>query len=494
MIKKLSLSTVVSLFISTALMPAGICSASELLRLEMTVDPFGRKGSIAIDTRGVPAVAYLGGSFNHYVKYARLENGSWVGYAPGGSTDVFAVSLRFSDDDIPYIALDDAAWGQVWVAYPEDGKWQRELVDEHYSYGMTLRSIAFDSSNNPHVVYCGQDGYYSYNFTAPAYVRHAWSDGESWQVENVSDMADDSSRPSLVIGPDDSVHIAWIYQDSLMYAFHDRSGTWGVETVDGPGRGFMVKTGGEIALNGATPCICYGKRRSSGFRALFVARREDASWKLESVAGDLDAGPGDTAYACSIAADSENTHVAYRTVQGDDSHTVRYAVRSHEGWRDFHAAPAGAESFISLALDNCGSPHAAFLGTDLELEYASLLANGDACSVFSSTAGPAAGYELAVPCVRVMEAGNRLSSQCWSVSLSYDHDGLFSVRGIDGPCLKPASDPDAVFYPDGRLVVPRTVAGQDVYSVQLQFDFNSSRLSVVADSLRKVGKKSLLCE
>jgi hypothetical protein len=59
----------------------------------------------------------------------------------------------------------------------EEGVWVVECVDRprHFS-DMTDRSLRFDTSGNPHVVYWDSHGYH---------LGYAYWDGSAWQLENV---------------------------------------------------------------------------------------------------------------------------------------------------------------------------------------------------------------------------------------------------------------------------------------------------------------------
>ena len=91
--------------------------------------------------------------------------------------------------------------------------------------GISSRSLALDSSGNPHIVYGGGNGIY-----------YAYYDGASWHIETV-DISVGSYQPSIAIDSLDKAHIS--YRDSypnytLKYATN-ASGSWVTEIVDSEG-------------------------------------------------------------------------------------------------------------------------------------------------------------------------------------------------------------------------------------------------------------------
>ncbi len=338
-------------------------------------------GDIAIDSSDNIGIGVTG-TISNTAGYVYLVGNTWQVADYQGSDASGGVSLAFSQEGIPYLVYTDMYGGPIIIAHPENGVWEEETVDPHYSGNISFNSLAFDNEDHPHVVYYGTDGF-SYDAADPVYVKHAYYDGTTWHVEKIT-QASGSSLPSIAIGTDDTIHVAWIYDAgveydvSLWYAKSTvGSGSWTVETtpvdysVTGPpGPSIFVGYGGVIALDSHNnPYICYTKH--SAYEALFVASKTGGgSWNVEQVVGDLQNGPLSVGEECQLALDSrDNLHILY-TLENDD---VKYAVKVGSSWIHSFVGKKGYWSGISMVLDSRDQPHLAYQDDRYLMIYATIL-------------------------------------------------------------------------------------------------------------------------
>ena len=183
--------------------------------------------------------------------------------------------------------------------------WAIEHVDALKNFdGMTDRSLALDSSGNPHIAY-GDDHLY-----------YAWYDGSTWHKETVDPAWGVGSNASLKLDGSGNPHISY-YDDTnkdLKYASYDGS-TWSIQTVDSGG-----DVGGytSLALDGSgNPHISYWDTTN---RDLKYVSWTGSSWDIQTVDSE-----GDVGEHTSLALDgSGNPRISY--YDGTNEH-LKYAWR-----------------------------------------------------------------------------------------------------------------------------------------------------------------------
>jgi hypothetical protein len=126
-----------------------------------TVDAQGGSGkfnSIAVDSHGVPHIAYAN------VKYesSSLRYATWTGNAwktetvegASGPTPLYSVGMMLDGKDNPHIAYTLTEARRVKYATRVAGKWQTEIVDAIGQEAYPDRNgIALDAEGNPYVSY-----------------------------------------------------------------------------------------------------------------------------------------------------------------------------------------------------------------------------------------------------------------------------------------------------------------------------------------------------
>ncbi len=217
--------------------------------------------------------------------------------------------------------------------------WRTECVDcPRYFGNAGSRSLALDSSGNPHIVYGGGDGIY-----------YAYYDGLSWHIETV-DIAGEGAdgSPSIAIDSLDKVHISYNLGD-LKYATNT-SGSWVIETVDSEGG-----THPSIAMDSLD-----NVHISYNLDDLKYATNTSGSWVIETVDSEGGTHP-------SIAMDSlDNVHISYgyRFGYPDFSSGLKYATNASGSWvtetvdSDDNDGSVGANN--SIAIDSLDKAHISY--------------------------------------------------------------------------------------------------------------------------------------
>lgn len=223
--------------------------------------------------------------------------------------------------------------------------WQLEVVD---STGGQCSSISIDSNNNPHIAY-GAFG---------CSVKHAYSDGDSWTSEIVSEYPYYGAYDvSMVLDPTGTPHITYIRRGGgypeigiLMYSYWNGS-SWETSCVDEDENGGYRSS---IALDSSgNPHIAYDNQE---YFAVKYASWNGSSWEIETV----ESGASDP----SLVIDSNDIpHIVYRS-----SNNLRYAILDGSVWEHETVSQSGV-GHTALVLDSFDYPHIAFQ-SNMDLHYA----------------------------------------------------------------------------------------------------------------------------
>ncbi len=247
--------------------------------------------------------------------------------------------------------------------WKDNGKWYSEIVREvNESYPMP--TMAVDSQNNPHVIYCGEingsDGtYYSKKIK------------DRWYHESFYDPAtsppDMTLRFSLAI---DSFQIPQLaYNDhnmDLKYSFKD-NGRWVIETLD-----TNVNEEVELILDSqGSPHIVNSNFEGGLGYAVKYAFRNETGWYSEIVEKRL-------SRSVSIDVDSfHRPHIAYIDSDGD----LKYSFKDNGRWvietvEDMNSYLIFEDS-CSMKLDKTNIPHITYIDLwNEQLKYAEKTSNG----------------------------------------------------------------------------------------------------------------------
>jgi hypothetical protein len=216
--------------LSVQVIPSVLCEPAWKTQL---VDPYGAAGSLAVDSKGTPHIAYTtafisnDSSASGGLQYAVLIGKNWTTNTvdPNGSDP----SLALDSQDQPHIAYDGA--GGLKYASLNADSWSMQTIDtSEKGYGSEL---ALDSNANPHVVYFAyntvQNGE---NRNVTAALRYAVFNGHGWNIQTVDTLP--YSGPtlplSIALDSNDYPHILYTYQAdypfSQSYLFNVKYAAW----------------------------------------------------------------------------------------------------------------------------------------------------------------------------------------------------------------------------------------------------------------------------
>ena len=238
------------------------------------------------------------------------------------------------------------------------GKWRIEQVDS--GYVGQYSSLALDARDHLHVSY--------YDFLNDD-LKYAHKDASGWHTETVDYAGYVGAYTSLALDADDRPHISYCSCtdqscstcNDLKHAWHDGN-TWQIEWVDTTGN-----VGGytSLALVGNQPHISYYDFGSGDLK--YAYKDETGSPHV----GILVDGTGrDVGLYTSLAVDAGRRYISYLDVTGQD---LRYAYYDGSNWFTQTLDSAGSAGYYT-SLDLCrtftpGAPRITYYG-DGDLKYA----------------------------------------------------------------------------------------------------------------------------
>lgn len=264
----------------------------------------------------------------------------------GKSCDIGSRSLALDSSQQPHIAY---GGDKLYYARQTDQGWQLETIDYGWGTGGE-QSLALDGSDRPHISY-----YDSLNKR----LKYTTYDGSDWRIDIVDTTASGSfAHSSIAVDGDGRPGISY-YDDServLKYAHYDGS-QWNVETID-----TSAFSNGETSLavdSGDAPHISYG-----GFGELRYAHWTGTNW----VTATVDSGSGVGQYT-SLALDSnDRPHISY---QDGGNEVLKYAYWTGTAWAfdiiDDNITWRQNES--SIAVDSSDNPVVVYNNTNTGFLY-----------------------------------------------------------------------------------------------------------------------------
>src|SRR5665647_2902206 len=182
--------------------------------IKMNVDSAGHYGpylSLALDSCNQPSIAYY--------KYKNTENFSngalMYAWFSGAGWEIMTVDSEVDGNDINLV-LDHS--GQPHISYSnkyapyslkyavlEDGLWRITAVDPSIPVGV-FSSLALDSEDQPHIVYCDITNNTNYDATS-SILKYAWFSGTDWKTMTIESNLGDFS---LVLDKNDRPHISYV--------------------------------------------------------------------------------------------------------------------------------------------------------------------------------------------------------------------------------------------------------------------------------------------
>jgi len=190
------------------------------------VDPQGSGGSIAIDSKGNPHIAYsyrymtnnsLVSWYAYGLKYAVWNGNGWNiqtidSTGPGGI-------LALDSQDRSHILY--AAGYDLKYAVLDGNNWNIQTIDStDPGMGTIKYSMALDSNGNPHAAYSTFNYAKNYsNGSSTEDVKYAVFDGVKWdiQIVDVVNVTIGNLSPSLVLDSNNNPHM--IYLETVQYVY-----------------------------------------------------------------------------------------------------------------------------------------------------------------------------------------------------------------------------------------------------------------------------------
>lgn len=205
----------------------------------------------------------------------------------------------------------------------------------------------------------GRDGQPAVCYASDAGIHLATRDTTgTWTVQPIAAAAGSAGDVALAIDGDGAGHVLVRdpFRNTLAYVT-DRSGTWQSQAVpwrDAAGSGGFLGDGPSLAVDRAgRPHVAYWTH--AGIRHATLV---DADWQIETVIAGTGSGPSP-----SLALDADGSP----TIANFNAETGAVDVAWHDagGWhRDVIApsgSPRGIGGFVSLAVDDLGIPHIAYV-------------------------------------------------------------------------------------------------------------------------------------
>jgi len=255
---------------------------------------------------GLPRIVYKD-ELSGNQKYAEYDGSAWLIQTvdTGDEAGEFC-SLAVDTDDKPHVVYCiNPGFKDLKYGYFNGVSWDLHVLDSEGSVGF-YTSIAINSEGNPYI------SYYDMKNDDLKYAQYSCS---QWSIEVVDTAGDVGQYTSVGIDHNNEPHISYCdnTNEDLKYAYRTSRG-WIIETIDEFG---SVGQRTSLALDSMSyPHICYN---DSLYYGLTYAFFDGSNWNFEYV--DYWGGVGDR----SLILDSEDRpHVAYSG--------VRYAWKENDSW------------------------------------------------------------------------------------------------------------------------------------------------------------------
>ncbi len=333
--------------------------------------------SIALDLFGTPYMSYWDADDGGLMCATRNESGWTTETVDSG--DVLGGgnynSIAVDSSGVPHIAF--LAHSDGWVlgyARKEGADWHLEIADSAEPTRTTgeLASLALDAAGSPRMICVSYQSGDEYR--ASGELRYICPSASGWTKQTVDreGFVEDCSIVSTPFGYTRMCYVyrrPW-YRTDLIYVYEDRQG-WHYETVgevaDYPPYTFEQPTA-SLALDGALrPHISF-----YGNDALYHAYQDELGWHVEPV-------DSEGYHFSSMAVDSSGVpHIGY-VYHYWSSHTLKHARADTSGW--YIAEVNNDACLASMALSATGYPHFAYatmpkMGLGDTLKYAYLDSSG----------------------------------------------------------------------------------------------------------------------
>lgn len=179
------------------------------------------KSSIALDTLGLPNIAYIHHDSieSQYIKYAHYDGMTWdistVEYNGQANSRDWSPTLKFNKHNIPHIAFrEQIGYGvnslKIYV-YDSLNGWVMKWI-MYIDLSAPSLDFELDKDQYPHIAYCGGGD-----------LEYRWWDGSSWHIDTITSIGWIGVRITLELDNYDRPHIAFKrdMQSKAIYCYKD---------------------------------------------------------------------------------------------------------------------------------------------------------------------------------------------------------------------------------------------------------------------------------
>ena len=284
-------------------------------------------------------------------------------------------ALALDSNGVPFIAyMEEAQSGFVKAAVRRDSGWEIETIADGSFYGPL--DIAVGNDDVAHVAYHDhQAAAFDPDLGDAVYAMRV--DG-GWTLVPARDQGHDGWDNRITTDADGRPHMAAIDPvefggQGVEYYSLDADGSWQVEEIGSGQQTYQFGVSVAVAPDGV-PYITYYSQQDQD---LAIAVRTGAGWDIGFIEQDGDVG----LFSELLIDETGRFHVSYLLRTGSSSGTVRYATRASadDPWTisDIDELDAivtgmvGARNITSVAVDSGGTPWVAYSDT-AKLSVASL--------------------------------------------------------------------------------------------------------------------------
>jgi len=306
--------------------------------------------SLALDTIGVPYVAFKDGTNNKFT-VMKFDGGSWVTVGPPGISTGYDtyISLAIDSNNTPYIAYADVSKRLTVMKY-NGISWATVGIPEISTGSITFESLAIANDSIPYIAFV--DGSVSNKATVMKYSGGNWS-----TVGNEGFTASTANYTSLVIDKSGNPYVAFADGNSGQRGtvMKYNGSTWAIVASAGfTGGTFYDCT---LAID-ANNNLYMGYQDGNSGQAR-VMEYNGSSWSLMSVAGFTD-----IALNCTLAIDAANNlYIGYEG--GEYLQKIAVKQFANNKWNILGAIPISIYNnqnpySISSVKDNKGNIYIAY--------------------------------------------------------------------------------------------------------------------------------------
>ena len=261
-------------------------------------------------------------------------------------------SLALDEDGYPHISYYDYSNGYLKYAYFDGSSWNVEIVDSDGNVG-GYTSIALDSNNYPHI------SYFDYG---NGILKYTYWDGYKWCFEKVTsnNRGKVGMYTSIALDSDDLPHISYCdYGKRTLNYAHFTGSRWDTKVVDNSAQMCAFEYFGDytsIAIDSKDlPHISYCDFENYDLKYAYFT---GSQWKKEVVDSE-----GYVGQYSSIELDKyDNPHISYGYLQNSvQAFDLKYATKTGDTWNvETVDEPGDVRKWTSLSLDSAGLPHISY--------------------------------------------------------------------------------------------------------------------------------------